>query len=551
MSPTQLAMTTPGRVCARCARIVRIESPFTMVLAMCASHEVPLRRSQSAPLSPRRPYVGPGHRGPAVDSRGPRKKKCDENRPRCSDCRRLNLPCQWFSTTSTAETIDTSSSSSPDSHATVSPSADPILPSDGDPLALSSITPEDDEEFIATLFPHPLPKQTALVLPLEWSPISTNPFLRGEEDRSLFNHYIHVVARALSRSHDPDRNPFLVTLLPLAAASDAVTSVILSLSGCHWRRVYPSIWGCALKRQGQGCLLGRSDRQCIFEACATVLLLCLTELFDGTSKVWKWHLKAASAILKSPAFQNLVSTDEWTFCISLFHYLDAMSTISRCKAPLLHNSDNLAELTTSLRRNSVPELERSQSTDAIYGISPALFDFLGMVNLLANHRSKRVDELSEIGFRTAASHLETRIDEWRTDHDQITELEPETERATTAFEWAIRLRLHQVVEGYDPLHPFVERSITIILDAVQQVPYASRVEGCLLFPLVIAGSSSISMERRMMVKERLMVMENTLGFGHIQYARQLLETVWNGASCATDLNWAAVRYSKFPGVVFV
>lgn len=228
-----------------------------------------------------------------------------------------------------------------------------------------------------------------------------------------------------------------------------------------------------------------------------------------------------------------------------------MSTISRCKAPLLHNSDSMAELTTSLRRSSVPELERSQSTDAIYGISPALFDFLGMVNLLANHRSKRVDELSEIGFRTAASHLENRIDEWRSDHDQITGLEPETERATTAFEWAIRLRLHQVVEGYDPLHPFVERSITIILDSAQEIPYASRVEGCLLFPLVIAGSSSISMERRMMVKERLMVMENTLGFGHIQYARQLLEEVWNGASCTTDLNWAAVRYSKFPGVVFV
>jgi hypothetical protein len=267
--------------------------------------------------------------------------------------------------------------------------------------------------------------------------------------------------------------------------------------------------------------------------------------------VWKWHLKAANTILKSPAFQNLVSTDEWTFCISLFHYLDAMSTISRCKAPLLHNSDSMAELTTSLRRNSVPELERSQSTDAIYGISPALFDFLGMVNLLANHRSKRVDELSEIGFRTAASHLENRIDEWRTDHDQITELEHETERATTAFEWAIRLRLHQVVEGYDPIHPFVERSIKTILESAQEIPYASRVEGCLLFPLVIAGSSSISMERRMMVKERLMVMENTLGFGHIQYARQLLEEVWNGASCTTDLNWAAVRYSKFPGVVFV
>lgn len=186
--------------------------------------------------------------------RGPRKKKCDENRPRCSDCRRLNLPCQWSSSTNTSEPIDTSSSSSPDSHATASPGPDPIYVSDGDLLALSSITPDDDEEFIATLFPHPLPKQNAALMPLERSPISTNPFLRGEEDRSLFNHYIHVVARALSRSHDPDRNPFLVTLLPLAAASDAVTSVILSLSGCHWRRVYPSIWGCALKRQGQGWL---------------------------------------------------------------------------------------------------------------------------------------------------------------------------------------------------------------------------------------------------------------------------------------------------------
>lgn len=448
---------------------------------------------------------------------------------------------------------------------------DPIDDSDGD-LQAFDLTPLDDEEFIATLFPHPLPKQVTF-LPIDRSPISANPYLRSDEDRSLFNHYIHVVARALSRSHDPDRNPFLITLLPLAATSDTVTSVILSLSGCHWKRVYPSIWRSALRRHGKGStpdppfgstqtntpaaltqvntLLGRSDRQCIFEACATVLLLCLTELFDGTSRVWKWHLKAASAILKSPAFQNLVSTDEWTFCISLFHYLDSMSTISRCKAPLLRDGDSMTELTTSLRRNSVPELERGQSTDAIYGISPALFDYLGMVNLLAHHRSKRVDELSEIGFRAAATHLENRIDEWRADQNHVVEREPDTERATTAFEWAIRLRLHQVVEGYDPSHAFVERAIVTILDAAQEIPYASRVEGCLLFPLVIAGSSSVSMERRMMVKERLMVMENTLGFSHIQYARQLLETVWSEAEGAGDMNWASVRYSQFPGVVFV
>ncbi|KAJ5622762.1 hypothetical protein N7490_011367 [Penicillium lividum] len=209
----------------------------------------------------------------------------------------------------------------------------------------------------------------------------------------------------------------------------------------------------------------------------------------------------------------------------------------------------MTELTTNFRRSSVPQLECGESTTAIYGISPTLFDFLGMVNVLADHRSKRVDELSEIGFRAAAANVETKIDEWRMNHDEIPDQKPDTKFATIGMEWAIRLRLHQVVEGYDPLHSFVEKAIIKILDAVQEIPYASRVEGCLLFPLVIAGSSSVTIERRMIVKERLMVMENTLGFSHIQYARQLLETVWE--SSASDLNWASVRYSKFPGVVFV
>lgn len=150
------------------------------------------------------------------------------------------------------DTNDTNDSSSPESHTTDLSNTNPIDASDGDRIVSTFVTPVDDAEFLATLFPHTLPEQNAVVLPIDRSPVSANPYLCTEEDRSLFNHYIHVVSRALSRSNDTDRNPFLVTLLPLAAASDAVTSVILSLSGCHWRRVYPSIWGCALKRQGKG-----------------------------------------------------------------------------------------------------------------------------------------------------------------------------------------------------------------------------------------------------------------------------------------------------------
>lgn len=298
-------------------------------------------------------------------------------------------------------------------------------------------------------------------------------------------------------------------------------------------------------------ILSQPDSRSVFEACATILLLCLTELFDGTSRVWKWHLKAASAILKANVIQSLVPSDEWAFCTNLFNYLDSMSTISRCKAPLLRSDNTISELATNKRRANVPALEFNKSMTAIYGIPPDLFDFLGMVNTLANQRSKRTDELSDIGFRAAAANIETAICEWRTEYDRSPEPEISSKQATIAFEWAIRLRLHQVVEGYDIRHESVERAVVMILGAVQRVPYASRVEGCLLFPLVIAGSCSISIERRMMVKERLMVMENTLGFNHIQYARQLLETIWSDVTCEYDFNWAAVRYSQFPGVVFV
>jgi transcriptional activator protein UGA3 len=298
-------------------------------------------------------------------------------------------------------------------------------------------------------------------------------------------------------------------------------------------------------------LLGHPDPQSTLEACTAVLLLCLTELFDGSSRVWKWHLKAAGAILQSPGMEPMASTAEWSFCSSLFHYLDAMSTISRCKPPLLHEGESLTDL-TRVRSSSTSKVPRADSA-AIYGISPTLFDLLGMVNLLAKHRSRRTDELAEIGFRAAAAHLEAQIDEWRVEHDLV-ELgrfgDRAAEQTTTAFEWAVRLRLHQIVDGYDPQHETVQRAVSAILDAALQVPYGSRVEGCLLFPLVIAGASSTAIEGRMMVKERLMVMENTLGFAHIQHARQLLETVWDGEQAA-EPNWAFVRYNRFPGVVFI
>lgn len=55
--------------------------------------------------------------------------------------------------------------------------------------------------------------------------------------------------------------------------------------------------------------------------------------------------------------------------------------------------------------------------------------------------------------------------------------------------------------------------------------YGSLIEDSLLFLLVIAGASSTDIKKYILIKERLMVMENILGFRYISRARELLETV--------------------------
>ncbi|GKZ26028.1 hypothetical protein AbraIFM66951_003206 [Aspergillus brasiliensis] len=565
-------MAASGGVCARCA-VIKQRCDGASPCSRCArlghicEPQQPGRPASEVPsLAHRRPRASRSRGG--CTSCKARKKKCDESRPRCSDCRRLNLPCHWNSprartpppALASPQPSHTSPTSEPAHEAILSSVSDPV--SEVDPICSSDqLLPSVSDDPLSPFSPLWLDVEMMLG-PMQSPDGAFNPHLHTDDDRSLFNHYVHIVSRALSRSTTANStsNPFLATLLPMAAASETLTSVILGLSGCHWRRIYPQIWDRALARQGRALaqvsnLLRRPNqsRQTFLEACATILLLCLTELFEGTSRVWKWHLKAAGNLISTATGttdrHRLASTPEGTFCLQLFHYLDAMSTISRCKPPLLRAGERLTDLTSSTSSSTLPPILGDNS---ISGIPAPLLEYLGRVNLLAAHRSRRVDDLSEIGFRAAAAHVRAQLDTWRVEYEATSTVvtNSDADKATTAFEWAIRLRLHQIVDGYDPHHADVEDALSRIVTAVLAIPYGSPLEGSLLFPLVIAGASCRdSVERRMVVKERLMVMENTLGFGHISHARRLLETVW--ADEGGDGNWARIRYSLFPGVVFV
>lgn len=201
--------------------------------------------------------------------------------------------------------------------------------------------------------------------------------------------------------------------------------------------------------------------------------------------------------------------------------------------------------------------------EALYGIPRSLFHFLDKINSLAYQRKFRDDSIFDEMFKASAVSLTKDLDEWGRRYrsnklsgaESIDHQEQATLHATIAYEQALHLRLHQVVHGYSTCHEKVKECVQKILEAVQAIRYGSPLESSLIFPLVLAGSSCDSEAQRLIIRDRFLVMERTLGFQHIYKAHELIRRVWaerdKSLNSDVDVNWAAIRYFQIPGLVFV
>ncbi|KAL6853042.1 hypothetical protein ACO1O0_007593 [Amphichorda felina] len=386
------------------------------------------------------------------------------------------------------------------------------------------------------------------------------PQLTSPHDRALLNHYSHIVSPLLSRRSNTSTNPYTSYLLPLAQSNDLVLHCILGLSGNHWRKMQPNMGNRGLLHQSQATqslarLLPHVDRTSADVALVSSLLLCMTELFDGTSEGWKLHLKGAKRLLAALRRQHGdLWTGQYQFLLRLSRFLDSAATVSTCRPPLMEEEARDAAAVEGM----TPSADAEDS--AVYGIPKELFHLVDQINSLADKRKNRVDGPSEALFREEAAQVEERINRWAYEYGGVSRavmtLAPADDdalHATTAFEHALRLRLHQIVEGYDVHDPQATRGVEGILDGVQHIRYGSPLETCLLFPLVMAGGACSRMEQRVVVQDRLMVMERTCGFGYVYNARELVERVWRRRDLAEGtgevVNWAKIRYEEMHGLV--
>jgi hypothetical protein len=303
-------------------------------------------------------------------------------------------------------------------------------------------------------------------------------------------------------------------------------------------------------------------------ALVSSLLLCMTELFDGSSQGWEVHLNGAKRLLSALRRQH---GDSWTghyqFLLRLSRFLDSAATTSTCRPPLIESEEEEARALEGLA--SSPEEDDS----AVYGIPKELFHLVDQVNTLADKRKYRVDAVSEARFREEAAVVEDMLNTWsNTRRNSATtnttrmsssssindaSSADDVHHATMAYEYALRLRLHQVIEGYNIHDSPVQHAVTTILNSVQSIRYGSPLEACLLFPLVMAGGACQTLEQRVVVQDKLMVMERTCGFGYVYNARQLVERVWRrrdeaggeATEVGSVVNWAKIRYEEMHGLV--
>jgi transcriptional activator protein UGA3 len=230
-----------------------------------------------------------------------RRKKCDERKPTCGDCARLNLHCLPRSDQSLFEPLPPSPAFTigPNGGAEISDESDdeadvaPIL--NWSDIILSEIERENSPQSLAhssalRVLPDKRasdeapPPEGITLAPIALSiyaginPAAQDSWTAGE--RHLLNHFIQSVARSMSTAEDR-YNPFICLIAPKVFESKAIRNAVAALSATHLSRVYPDFVRNQLMHRDMALENLKAILEIPEEAAAALgatLILCLCEV---------------------------------------------------------------------------------------------------------------------------------------------------------------------------------------------------------------------------------------------------------------------------------
>lgn len=189
----------------------------------------------------------------------------------------------------------------------------------------------------------------------------------------------------------------------------------------------------------------------------------------------------------------------------------------------------------------------------LFGIARDLYRSLNRVNKLATRRVNFAGvHLDQEMFSQEAREIELTLQSWAPE-ERISDSKRlrETTAAALATQWAVLMRLHQVLHGNDISGRKIQIAVENILSAVSIIRPGSPVEAHLLFPLFMAGIGSTTKSNRLTVEYRLNIMETTIGFGNISSAHRLLDCIWQKMNEGETPDWEFLMHEEYAGVVLL
>ncbi|EXJ85260.1 hypothetical protein A1O3_05935 [Capronia epimyces CBS 606.96] len=504
-----------------------------------------------------------------------RKKKCDEEKPRCSGCVRNDLECRWPQDLDTdkrprAERVREDcpnfllvDNSRPECVADREEPPPEIFPStqhqeqlfDDDPFLPGSVQSSPStynyEEHVSQGEPLAAGDASINCLPLAtvdapldmWGlGISTRgmSLLPGynHESFELLSHYLSRTATSMGNG-STDVNPFVVQLIPLAFSSDLILQLILAQSAAHRatsgdmgiNKLSVAYYGRSLqlfRKDVEGYISGTDDNKMILAVGA--LVLCFTETTKGdiNGAIFD-HLAAARLLLVDSICRREPSIPDTleAFIVEYFVYAQTLSMISTdARFNILPNLNPLVE-------RKAQQLIATNYVGQLCGcwlrlllLIPQIFDL-----------GKRAISDATTGHNEPAFPSADDLALFASLHSDIVQFTPapgvgrEVSVAGRIFQQATLLYLLTAVQGMGSTpngshESMVQKALSTVLGYLEQLPATARINTSLCWPLAVIAACTENVGIQSLVRDRLRTMHLTIGLGNIQQTLNIVEHMW-------------------------
>lgn len=502
-----------------------------------------------------------------------RRKKCDEEKPKCGGCKRNHLMCGWPGPQDvTMKKPEKSSRNSRlSSHVIVAPDS-PTSPYEleipSESLSVTRKSPSYRSQdpavinFVRTY--HPIFKQP---------PPSVFGALSHSTSRVLFEYYYHKTASHVS-AHPHDFNPFIKHLMPLAVSHDLILQSLLAWSGSHLSIISIEVKATTCMHYAQAIqgikhgltkyATGQEDM--IMELLISTLMLCFIEVchlfpyikFNSELKQITrgnhngcafHHVKAARQLLfralELPS--SKLDNEIRAFVIEHFIYVAVLSNIS-----LGAESDNwiLEDV-----RLLIPMVLRSpgKATGMFCGAAHELFQLIPQVTIFSR---KVVEEQDATGFASWASinayvTLRSSITAWCSDTDN-----ENFDISGKIYQQALLLYLELSMTRSGGAGSLESTAATSVKEAMETateliecLPLDCDIATTLCWPIAVIGSCATQAKHQCVISQRLKLMHCMLGFNNLESTRQLLDVLWSDKELGVVGPWSIEPQMRKQGAI--